>query len=1121
MNPEQPKDNPPKSPSLSDRQREIYRRLEHIDAGLGDRYLGIHWAIQSSSPDRWSQAANSARELIKELMRFKGGTTSKKFPRVVNARDSLRTAWGDLRARENIPPRAARDMTGRQIDQRLAKVLEKLEIFYVSLSAHKPTRTAQAKRALGPLRLVDIHLPSSVVDDDVSDLLDLWEFMEAATHHGRSNEDVEEMVERLDAFFARWVPETFSDLDELDSLLDHPDKLDRALEIVRQSRVNRIYFFESLEDPDWIGPLAESGFFTDLPNLVEEDGRFSYPGWPEGEYLLRMAEKATEKVAGIVSESTDTNNVRVRSILIQIALAMPDLPTRRGDLETEWLKGTDWTWLDYPDHLGALMLRLAEAGECKRALNLFRELMAVESNGETGALGARPVLKIEDWYFERICENVVPGLVDSCGEAAVNVLADLLEQFIAIQAGQDGREDYSTIWRPDIGSSRFLGRARDQQLDALREGVLKSIGADADRLRQAVETLIARPRNLFARLALFVLAQKADLDVALAMKFASDPEYAGDSEFQREIDLLRAAAVRANGGEVSEAIFARIDSDPDWPPPDSDDYTPEQREEIISRWRMERLAAISEFLPSDRQAQLDKLIGQFGPPDPARDRIEVATWGIESPLSADEVNEMDPAELIDYLGTWEPPTHYGPSRAGLARPFAARYEREPEVFKDQKDRLLALPAEYPRAILESIEKAIRAEEEVRPDWEIVLDIAESMLQKGAELPSGDLDVLANAAAVIELAFAKDLIPEELADRAWTAILESVDTTVDSLPSNAPSAESRNSGIVSPLAKVAQTVIAYAGWLKRRDGVEMSDVPEVLKVVERLLATDDRRLLHARDAFGARLGFFFWLDSEWFKDNVGFVFPDEASEFRDAIWVSFLRWSQPYIDMVEVLLDQYVRSVGELKPDPPVDDYDISTTLAQHLGSYYWWDGISLEEGGLLRNFIERAPDRSIQRLLEFLGHSLDESDLEGNLATRLCELWDAAIELLAARDAEVFKGVVSPFGWWWGSGKLDMAWSDDRLKALLSKGVKLDPEFRMFSQLATRSEEDPSTALELLRDYIRANPESWRLQSGRTEVRTILQRGLDSGNDGTVNAAKAVIDQLGALGHLDYRELLD
>ena len=58
----------------------------------------------------------------------------------------------------------------------------------------------------------------------------------------------------------------------------------------------------------WLEPLAKADYFADPPPLVAgDDGSISYPRWPQGRYLVRMALEAPEFVIGLAA-GLETDN---------------------------------------------------------------------------------------------------------------------------------------------------------------------------------------------------------------------------------------------------------------------------------------------------------------------------------------------------------------------------------------------------------------------------------------------------------------------------------------------------------------------------------------------------------------------------------------------------------------------------------------------------------------------------------------------------------------------------------------------------------------------------------------------------------------------------------------------
>jgi len=73
------------------------------------------------------------------------------------------------------------------------------------------------------------------------------------------------------------------------------DLVDRALARVGNQQ-HRQVFYSRLENPKWVTPLYQKGAFADVPAAtVDERGAARFTGWPQGEYLARVASLAPLK----------------------------------------------------------------------------------------------------------------------------------------------------------------------------------------------------------------------------------------------------------------------------------------------------------------------------------------------------------------------------------------------------------------------------------------------------------------------------------------------------------------------------------------------------------------------------------------------------------------------------------------------------------------------------------------------------------------------------------------------------------------------------------------------------------------------------------------------------------
>ena len=135
----------------------------------------------------------------------------------------------------------------------------------------------------------------------------------------------------------------YSRIPVLENLREQLDPtVDSAKVIIKYSNdwaYNR-FFFDGLNNPAWITPLFETGFFFKPPEPIEVNpGSFQMPGWPAGEYLARFANQYEDIVVAVV-RSIRTENWRVQEILVDAMLKIS--PAKTAELISAvdaWLSG--------------------------------------------------------------------------------------------------------------------------------------------------------------------------------------------------------------------------------------------------------------------------------------------------------------------------------------------------------------------------------------------------------------------------------------------------------------------------------------------------------------------------------------------------------------------------------------------------------------------------------------------------------------------------------------------------------------------------------------------------------------------------------------------------------------
>src|SRR5688572_32133247 len=95
------------------------------------------------------------------------------------------------------------------------------------------------------------------------------------------------------------------------------DALDALIERIQRRGDTYSYFFDRVDDPRWLTPLAERGFFkSPIPIEHLEGGYVRFPAWPESRALARLAGVAPSEVLDLILSVPSTDNPRIHGDFI-------------------------------------------------------------------------------------------------------------------------------------------------------------------------------------------------------------------------------------------------------------------------------------------------------------------------------------------------------------------------------------------------------------------------------------------------------------------------------------------------------------------------------------------------------------------------------------------------------------------------------------------------------------------------------------------------------------------------------------------------------------------------------------------------------------------------------------
>ena len=259
---------------------------------------------------------------------------------------------------------------------------------------------------------------------------------------------------------------------------------------------------------------------------------------------------------------------------------------------------------------------------------------------------------------------------------------------------------------------------------------------------------------------------------------------------------------------------------------------------------------------------------------------------------------------------------------------------------------------------------------------------------------------------------------------------------------------------------------------------------------------------------------------WGEAKAKAIFSFDYPELRDAAWQTYLTFCPVYDDSFRVLEEQYsiavdhLHSVNEEKSDWP------SGHLGEHLmvmvgrGVLAWSD-----ENSLVKRFFCNATVADASHAVAFIGRSLqnESDDIPGEVVERFRTLWEHLANYVIAEAIDRTQ-LLKPFGWWFASERFDVEWTLKQLSRVIEATGEIEPDFMVMERLASLAKKYPELSLGLLRSLARQDEKGWGVLRWKDCARTVLQAALDA--ESTKAAAKSLIHELGARGHLQFRELL-
>ena len=524
---------------------------------------------------------------------------------------------------------------------------------------------------------------------------------------------------------------------------------------------------------------------------------------------------------------------------------------------------------------------------------------------------------------------------------------------------------------------------------------------------------------------------------------------------------------------------------------------------------------------------------------------------LESPKSVEELQSMSLEGIVEFLKTWQPSGKFdGPSLEGMGRELSKFVSSKPEQLAPHAELFRELDPTYIRELISALREGVKAGK--RFEWDPVLNLCKWVVDQPREIPEREVsdpmidpDWGWTRKAIAELLSAgfekgEAQVGLSLREKAWEVLQPLTDDEEPTLKyeeeyggSNmAPATLSIN----TVRGAAMHAVVRYALWVRRhfeeaeeQDRIErgFDEMPEVKRVLDRHLDVNVDPALTVRAVYGQWFPWLVLIDVQWATQNVSRIFPrgSEHLQHRHAAWDTYVAMSRAYDNVFNVLRDEYAFAVdlvgsgdrmGPFRRHP--DEF-----LGTHLVTLYWRGKLDLDEGGLVRQFFAKASPELRGTVLEHVGRSLKdtEGDVPEEIIQRLRTLWEWRLQSAREEGGDAVAELVC-FGWWFMSEKFDDEWAMTQLRSALELGGDTDAVPWVFERLQALAPQYPRMAVECVKLMAEGERESRfdMIDSNLEDAREILRIGLGSEDASVRRATEDVVHRLGALGHLDFRDLL-
>ena len=670
---------------------------------------------------------------------------------------------------------------------------------------------------------------------------------------------------------------------------------------IPNSDVSWIYFFNDLNNPSWLNPLWEEGFFSTPPKPIEnrEEGTIFHPQWPLSKYLLTMAPLEPDLVSNIIL-GIETTNGTIQADLINAVCKLPtSLAAKHAEKISHWEKSPS---IFMEHHIGNLVSYLSKGKEITAAAIITKEflrlrpgnLKGTKETDETPPIHLEPLSRVDSWEYGEFLKNNYPDFLNAAPREALTLVIDVLEETLHMEGyGQtDDFQDYSG--RPaieDHDQNPNFGEPKDLLITSVRDSAVHCVNEDPKSFENILQELDTKRLSIFKRISLYLIRLFGKENIQLVENRILNRDRFYNYWTHYEYVHLIQDYFSTLSRDKQKTILGWIREGPKT-------INGEEIKSIDKEyWQLQWLTILKDQLPTSWENKRLNFLKKYPEPE----HPDLYSWSSEmmsgptSPLSPEQFKTMSIDDVITFLHSWKAPSGFTmDSPEGISRSLATAISDDPARFATDAKKFIGCDPTYVHGVFDGLRQGLKAEK--RFDWRPVIKLMDWVIKQGREIPgrqagkSWDMDpdwgwTRTEMSRLLESGCnaTRNQIPYGLKGSVWKMLLPMTDD-----PNPTPEEESDTS--MDPATNSLNTtrgtafhaLIAYALWIKRniikRKGKTdkeinfKSDLPDVLDVLEKHLDPIYDPSPTIRAVYGICFSNLAYLDRKWVVGNKERIFP---------------------------------------------------------------------------------------------------------------------------------------------------------------------------------------------------------------------------------------------------------